>query len=60
MGLPDQTVFPEIDLDKVKHVQGMNITVVTSAGRDELALDLLERLGMPFRKPGADAGAEGR
>jgi large subunit ribosomal protein L5 len=54
MGLPDQTVFPEIDLDKIKHFQGMNITIVTSAGSDEAALDLLERLGMPFRKVDAD------
>jgi large subunit ribosomal protein L5 len=54
MGLPDQTVFPEIDLDKIKHFQGMDITIVTSAGSDALALDLLERLGMPFRKPDAD------
>ncbi len=52
MGLPDQTVFPEIDLDKIKHSQGMNIAIVTSAGTDELGLELLERLGMPFRKPG--------
>jgi large subunit ribosomal protein L5 len=52
MGLPDQTVFPEIDLDKIKHFQGMNIAIVTTAGSDELGLDLLERLGMPFRKPG--------
>ncbi len=52
MGLPDQTVFPEIDLDKIKHFQGMNIAIVTTAGSDEVALDLLERLGMPFRKPG--------
>jgi large subunit ribosomal protein L5 len=54
MGLPDQTVFPEIDLDKIKHFQGMNITIVTNAGTDEAALDLLERLGMPFRKVDAD------
>ncbi len=54
MGLPDQTVFPEIDLDKIKHFQGMDITIVTSAGSDALALDLLERLGMPFRKVDAD------
>jgi large subunit ribosomal protein L5 len=52
MGLPDQTVFPEIDLDKIKHFQGMNIAIVTTAGSDELGLELLERLGMPFRKPG--------
>jgi len=52
MGLPDQTVFPEIDLDKIKHFQGMNIAIVTTAGSDEVGLELLERLGMPFRKPG--------
>ena len=57
MGLPEQSVFPEIDLDKVKHVQGMNITVVTSAGSDEIALELLERIGLPFRR--ADEAAEG-
>jgi large subunit ribosomal protein L5 len=54
MGLPDQTVFPEINLDKIKHMQGMNITVVTTAGRNDLALELLERLGMPFQKADAD------
>jgi large subunit ribosomal protein L5 len=48
-GLPDQTVFPEIELDKIKHFQGMNITIVTTAGNDALGLELLERLGMPFR-----------
>jgi large subunit ribosomal protein L5 len=51
MGLPDQTVFPEINLDSIKHSQGMNITVVTTAEGDELSLELLEKLGMPFRKP---------
>lgn len=50
MGLPDQTVFPEIDLDKIKHSQGMNITVVTTAENDTIGLDLLERLGLPFRR----------
>jgi large subunit ribosomal protein L5 len=55
MGLPDQTVFPEIDLDKIKQFQGMNITIVTTASDDEVALDLLERLGMPFRKVEAAA-----
>jgi len=54
MGLPDQTVFPEIDLDKVKHSQGMNITLVTNAGKDAVALDLLERLGMPFQRADAE------
>ena len=51
MGLGDQTVFPEIDLDQVKGQQGMNITMVTSAKTNDIARDLLERLGMPFRKP---------
>jgi len=50
MGLPDQTVFPEIDLDRLKHSQGMNITIVTSADNDEVGTELLLALGMPFRK----------
>jgi large subunit ribosomal protein L5 len=55
MGLSDQTVFPEIDLDQIKAPQGMNINLVTTAKSDDVACDLLERLGMPFRKPGDDA-----
>jgi large subunit ribosomal protein L5 len=58
MGLPDQTVFPEIELDKIKHFQGMNITLVTAAGSVELGRDLLQRLGMPFR--GVEAEKEAR
>jgi large subunit ribosomal protein L5 len=54
VGLQDQTVFPEIDLDKLKNYQGMNITVVTSAPNDEIGFALLESLGMPFRKPEED------
>jgi large subunit ribosomal protein L5 len=49
MGLSEQTVFPEIDPDKVKFIQGMNITIVTSAENDEQARRLLALLGMPFR-----------
>ncbi len=49
-GLSEQSVFPEIPLDKVEFVQGMNITICTSAGSDGPAEFLLERLGMPFRK----------
>ncbi len=49
MGLSEQTVFPEIDPDKVKFIQGMNITIVTSAPNDEQARRLLALLGMPFR-----------
>jgi len=48
LGLTDQSVFPEIDLDKVKHTIGMNITIVTSAASDEEARELLRMLGMPF------------
>ncbi|MCB9883112.1 MAG: 50S ribosomal protein L5 [Planctomycetes bacterium] len=50
MGLAEQTVFPEIDLDKVEFTQGMNITIVTTAKTDEEAFALLRGLGMPFRK----------
>lgn len=49
MGLGDQTVFPEIDLDRVKFTQGMNITIVTTATSDALGFELLQKLGMPFR-----------
>jgi len=55
MGLADQVVFPEIDLDRVKHMQGMNITIVTTAGDDERGTELLASLGMPFRQEGAAA-----
>ena len=48
MGLQEQTVFPEIDPDKVKHVHGMDITFVTSAKEDGEALELLTMMGMPF------------
>ena len=48
-GLSDQQVFPEINLDKVKRAQGMNITVVTSAQNDEECIELLTLLGFPFK-----------
>ncbi|HCE43455.1 MAG TPA: 50S ribosomal protein L5 [Lentisphaeria bacterium] len=47
-GLPDITVFPEVDLDKVKRQIGLNITFVTSAKTNEEAFDLLHMLEMPF------------
>jgi len=50
LGLREQTVFPEIDLDTVTRVQGMNITMVTSARNDEEALVLLRELGLPLRE----------
>jgi large subunit ribosomal protein L5 len=48
MGLTEQTIFPEIDPDSVKKVQGMNITIVTTAKTDEHCKQLLAMLGMPF------------
>lgn len=48
LGVGDQTIFPEIELDKIKRQQGMDITIVTSAGTNEEALDLLKLMGMPF------------
>ncbi len=50
LGLSDQQVFPEIDLDKVKRDQGMHITFVTSAKKDEECLELLRMLGLPLEK----------
>src|ERR1039457_6655029 len=47
-GVADQTIFPEIELDKIKRQQGMDITIVTSARTNEEALDLLKLMGMPF------------
>ena len=48
LGISDQTIFPEIELDKIKRQQGMDITIVTSAPTDGEALDLLKMMGMPF------------
>ena len=48
LGISDQAIFPEIELDKVKRTQGMDITIVTSAETNDEALDLLTRMGMPF------------
>ncbi|NGX44913.1 MAG: 50S ribosomal protein L5 [Chlamydiae bacterium] len=49
LGLDDQQVFPEINLDEVKRAQGMNITFVTSATNDEECFELLKMLGLPFK-----------
>jgi large subunit ribosomal protein L5 len=48
LGIAEQTIFPEIELDKIKRNQGMDITIVTNAPTDAEALDLLKLLGMPF------------
>ena len=49
-GLKEQTVFPEIEFDKVDAIRGLNITVVTTAKTDEECRELLRELGMPFQK----------
>jgi large subunit ribosomal protein L5 len=50
MGIKEQIIFPEIDIDKVTKMNGMDVTFVTSAKTDEEAYALLEALGMPFTK----------
>ena len=47
-GVNDQAIFPEIELEKVKRTQGMDITIVTDAGDNARALDLLKLMGFPF------------
>lgn len=50
LGITEQIIFPEIDIDKVKKIEGMNITFVTSAKTDQEAKSLLTELGLPFKK----------
>jgi large subunit ribosomal protein L5 len=50
MGVKEQIIFPEIDIDKVKEINGMDITFVTSANTDEEAKALLTEFGLPFKK----------
>lgn len=49
MGVTEQIIFPEIDIDKVNKITGMDITFVTTAQTDEEAYELLKELGMPFK-----------
>ena len=48
-GVKEQMIFPEVDYDKVEKIHGMDITIVTSTDRDDLAMALLRELGWPFR-----------
>jgi large subunit ribosomal protein L5 len=50
MGIKEQIIFPEVEVEKVDLVRGMNITMCTSADSDEQGRALLESLGVPFRK----------
>ncbi|MBU1026865.1 MAG: 50S ribosomal protein L5 [Candidatus Margulisbacteria bacterium] len=54
LGIKEQLIFPEVDYEKVDRVRGMDITFVTSAPDDAEARELLEALGMPFQKKGAN------
>jgi len=62
LGIGDQTIFPEIELDKIKRQQGMDITIVTSARNNDDALELLKLMGMPFadkpKEPSKEAPKE--
>ncbi|MGI8599988.1 MAG: 50S ribosomal protein L5 [Chitinophagaceae bacterium] len=49
MGVTEQIIFPEIDIDKVNRITGMDITFVTTAKTDEEAYELLREMGMPFK-----------
>ena len=50
MGIKEQIVFPEIEIEKLDTIRGMDVTFVTTAKTDEEGLELLELMGMPFRK----------
>lgn len=52
LGIADQTVFPEIELEKIKRQQGMDVTIVTSAETNAEAFDLLKLMGFPFSETG--------
>ncbi|MDX9725436.1 MAG: 50S ribosomal protein L5 [Bacteroidales bacterium] len=49
LGVTEQIIFPEIDLDKIAKIMGLQITFVTSANTDEEALSLLKHFGLPFK-----------
>jgi len=49
LGVPEQIIFPEINIDKVSRINGMNITFVTSAKTDEEGFALLREIGLPFK-----------
>jgi large subunit ribosomal protein L5 len=50
LGVKEQIIFPEINVDKIDRIRGLDVTVVTSANSDEEAYELLKALGMPFKK----------
>jgi large subunit ribosomal protein L5 len=54
LGVTEQIIFPEVDIDKVNRITGLDITFVTTAGTNEEAFELLKEMGMPFRKKEAN------
>jgi large subunit ribosomal protein L5 len=54
MGVTEQIIFPEIDIDKVSKITGLDITFVTTAGTNEEAYELLKNMGMPFKNAKKD------
>jgi len=50
MGVKEQIIFPEINVDKIDRIRGLDVTIVTSANSDEEAFELLKSFGMPFKK----------
>ena len=54
LGVKEQIIFPEISIDKVNNITGMNITFVTSANSDEEGYELLKAFGMPFKNKNAE------
>jgi len=54
MGIKEQIIFPEIDIDEIERVHGLDITLVTTANTDEEAYALLRALGVPFRQRGGE------
>ncbi len=50
LGITEHIIFPEIDIDKISRISGMDITIVTTANTDEEAHSLLQEIGLPFRK----------
>jgi large subunit ribosomal protein L5 len=50
LGIREQLIFPEIDIERIDKIKGMNVTIVTSARTDEEGRALLAEMGMPFRK----------
>ena len=59
MGIKEQIIFPEIDVDKVSRITGMDVTFVTDAPTDGEAYELLKALGLPFRKREGEVKQEG-